>query len=74
MMERKMINEEDLNGVVGGSIMISADGTTCGRNCDNQYKILNFSALQKYVKDNKTSMSERKMLENMVQLGYIANL
>ena len=73
-MDRKMINDVDLEGVTGGSIMISEDGTTCGRNCDNQYKILNMSALLKFVKENKTTMSERKMLSEMVNLGYIANL
>ena len=73
-MERKMINEIDLEAVTGGSIMISEDGTTCGRNCDNQYKILDMNALLSFVRENKTTMSERKMLEEMAKKGYISNL
>lgn len=73
-MERKIINDTDLNGVVGGSIMISEDGTTCGRNCDNQYKVVNLSAIVKYVRENSSNMPEKKMMQEMLKLGYIANL
>lgn len=73
-MERKMINDADLNGVVGGSIMISEDGTTCGRNCDNQYKVLNLNAIVTYVRENSSNMPEKKMIQEMLKLGYIANL
>ena len=73
-MERKMINDEDLKDVVGGSIMISEDGKTCGRNCNNQYKVLNLDAIVKFVRENKTKMPEKKMMTEMLKKGYIADL
>ena len=73
-MERKMINDADLSGVVGGSIMISEDGTTCGRNRNDQYKVMNLNAIITFVRENKTKMPEKKMIDEMLKLGYIANL
>ncbi len=73
-MERKIIDDADLQGVVGGSIMISEDGTTCGRNCDNQYRVMNLNAIIKFYNDNKNKMPEKQMMTEMLKLGYIANL
>ena len=73
-MERKMINDADLSGVGGGSIMISEDGTTCGRNRNDQYKVMNLNAIITFVRENKTKMPEKKMIDEMLKLGYIANL
>ena len=71
-MERTMLNENDLEGIFGGSIIFSEDGTTCGRNCNNQYKVLNFDAILKYYRENKGKMPEKQMMSNMVAMGYIA--
>lgn len=73
-MERKPINEMDLEKVVGGTIMFSEDCSTCGYFCDNQYKVLNFDAALQYILDNKGKMSERNLLKKCVEAGYLANL
>lgn len=73
-MERKMINDADLELVTGGSIMFNEDCTTCGRNCNNQYKVLNFDAILSYVKKNRNKMPEKQMMSNMLALGYITNI
>lgn len=73
-MEREILNEVDVEQVTGGSIVFNADHTTCGHNCNNQYKVLDDDAVQSYIRENCTKMSERKMLSNMLDLGYIAEL
>ena len=73
-MERKMINEEELAQIVGGSIIFNEDCSTCGRNRNDQYKVLNFNAIINYVKSNRGKMPEKQMMVNMLELGYIANL
>ncbi|MBR4333745.1 MAG: hypothetical protein IKP72_13775 [Clostridia bacterium] len=73
-MAREMINEMDVEKVVGGSIIFSPDHTTCGLNCNNQCKVNNFSAALNYIKENKNTLTEREMLKNMVSLGYITRL
>ena len=74
MMEREMINDQDTEDVVGGSIVFNGDHTTCGRNCNNQYKVLNYNAVQDYIKANCGSMSEKTMLSNMVNAGLLKSL
>ena len=73
-MERKAINDLDLDKVVGGSIVFNADHTTCGRNCNNQYKVLNYNAVLKYIGENRNNMNEKTMLANMVKAGLITSL
>ena len=73
-MARDMINENDLDKVVGGSIVFNGDHTTCGRNCNNQYKVLDYDAVLQYIKENCTTMTEKKMLANMLAAGLIANI
>ena len=73
-MEREVINDLDLDKVVGGSIVFNADHTTCGRNCNNQYKVLDYSAVLKYIGDNRNNMSEKSMINNMVAAGLLAKL
>ena len=73
-MARDVINENDLDKVVGGSIVFNGDHTTCGRNCNNQYKVLNYDAVLQYIKENCTKMPEKKMLANMLAAGLIANI
>ncbi len=73
-MARELINENDVEKVVGGSIVFNGDHTTCGRDCNDQYKVLNYSAVIKYIAENRNNMSERKMLSNMVEAGLLANL
>ena len=73
-MERKTLNEMDIEKVVGGSIMISDDCTTCGRNRDDEYRVVDLNAVIDYVNKNKKKMSEKQMLNNMLEQGLIANL
>ncbi len=73
-MEREKINDIDTEKVTGGSIVFNGEHTTCGRDCNNQYKVLDYDAVIKYIAENRQNMSERKMLSNMVEAGLLANL
>ena len=73
-MERERINDQATEEVVGGSIVFNGNHTTCGRNCNNQYKVLNYDAMLEYIAANCQHMSERKMLSNMLAKGWITEL
>ena len=47
-MERMELNDEALESIVGGSICVSKDHTTCGHNCSNQYNVNNYDAMFNY--------------------------
>ncbi|MBQ6173919.1 MAG: hypothetical protein IJK28_04785 [Clostridia bacterium] len=70
-MERKILNDQELELVTGGSIIFNEDCSTCGRKNNAEYKVLNFSAILQYVRDNRDKMPEKQMMVNMLQLGYI---
>ncbi len=71
-MERNEINEQDLDKVVGGSIIFTADYSTCGRKNNHEYKVLNYDAVDKYIKEHCTTMREKDMINNMIAAGYLA--
>lgn len=73
-MDPKMVKLDDnaLDDISGGSIVFNGDHTTCGRNCNNQYYVLNDAAVQQYIAENCWNMSEKTMLSNMLSLGYLA--
>ena len=73
-MAREMIDDVSVEKVVGGSIVFSSDHTTCGLNCNNQCKVLNYSAAIDFISKNHKSMKEGEMMKQMVALGYIAKL
>ena len=73
-MEREVINDLDLDKVVGGSIIFNGDHTTCGRKNNHEYKVLNYNAVDKYIKENCTKMPEKQMMSNMEAAGLIAKL
>ena len=73
-MEKKEIKDDELEKVVGGSIMFNKDMTTCGYNRIDQYKVLNFQAIMDYINENSGKMSERRMLANMVEAGYLTEI
>lgn len=73
-MKREIISNQDLNQVVGGTIMFSPDLSTCGKNVDNQYQVLDFDKAIDYINTHKLEMTERTMLQNMADLGYLAAL
>lgn len=72
-MARENINEAGLDKVVGGSIIFNGDCTTCGYNCNDQYKVVNLQEVLNYMQANKDKMSERRMISNMLAAGYLAN-
>ena len=74
MMSREIINEKDIESVVGGSIIFNAAHTKCGRNCNDQYQVNNYNDVIDYIAANHKTMTEKKMLANMVELGYISPL
>ena len=73
-MERKMINESDLDLITGGSIIFNADLTTCGRKNNDEYRVLDLNAMLDYYKANRNKMPEKQMMVNMLGLGYISEL
>ena len=73
-MAREMINNENLSKIVGGSIVVSEDHTTCGLNCTNQFRVNDLDSLVSYVDEHKATMTEKEMLKAMAQLGYITRL
>jgi len=73
-MAREMINDMDIENVVGGSIVFSTDHTTCGLNCNNQCKVNDFDGALQFIKDNYNTMSERDIMRNLVAQGYITRL
>ena len=73
-MERELINEEVMEEVVGGSIVFNADHTTCGRNRNDQYAVLNYDAVLQYIAANYKRMREKDMINNMINSGLLAIL
>lgn len=73
-MEREKINDQELNSVVGGTIIFSPDHTTCGKNSSDQYKVLNFDAAIQYISEHRLEMTEKTMLRNMEAAGYLVSL
>ena len=73
-MEREHISDMDIEKVVGGSIVFNGAHTTCGRNCNNQYNVLNYSEVLKYIAANYKTMSEKKMLANMLAAGLLSEI
>ena len=73
-MERKMIDENELDQVTGGSIVFNGAHTTCGRNCNNQYKVVDYSKVIAYIAANRYKMSEKTMISNMLASGLLQNL
>lgn len=74
MMAREQINENIVAEVTGGSIVFNADHTTCGHNCNDQYRVVNDDDVQAYIRDNCTKMSERTMIKNMLAAGLLEEL
>ena len=75
-MENKIVKLDDsaLDAISGGSIIFNGDHTTCGRNSNDQYAVLDYDGIISYVIENSNSMTEKTMIQNMLALGYIANL
>ncbi len=73
-MAREMINDKDIEQVVGGSIVFSTDHTTCGLNRVDQCKVNDYNKALQFVLDNYNTMSEKDIMRNLVAKGYITRL
>jgi len=73
-MKREKVTDQFADEVVGGSIVFTTDHTTCGLNCNNQCKVLDYDAAIQYIRENYQTMGEKDMLRNMVAMGYIVRL
>lgn len=73
-MEREIINDIVTEDVVGGSIIFNADHTTCGRKNNHEYKVIDYDAVDTYIKANCTKMCEKDMINNMLASGLLANM
>lgn len=74
MMARELINNQDVDKVVGGSIIFNGDNTTCGRKNNHEYKVLDYNAVEGYIEKNCTKMSEKTMINNMVDAGLLVKI
>lgn len=73
-MAREMINDQDIEKVVGGSIVFTSDHTMCGLNCNNQCKVLDYNAMIAFISANYKTMREADMMRKMLSLGYMKRL
>ena len=64
-MERARIDDQDVEKVVGGSIVFNTSRT------NDQYTVNDFGKALEYIAANYKTMGEREMLENIAALGYI---
>jgi len=73
-MAMKMLNDEDLNNVSGGSIVFTTDCTMCGFNCNNQFMVNDFDSVLSYISENKYTMDERDMLKALMEQGLLTRI
>ena len=73
-MAREMINEMDVEKVVGGSIVFTPDHKTCGHNRNDQCKVNNYDAVIAFIRANYETMSERDMMRSLVAQGLLTRL
>ena len=73
-MGREIINEANAEQVVGGSIVFNGAHTTCGRNRNDQYKVVDYSKVIAYIAENRYKMNEKTMINNMLAAGLLENL
>ncbi len=71
-MGREMINDMDIENVVGGSIIFTTDHKTCGLNCNNQFQVNDYGAVISYIRANYKTMKEIDMLRNLLAQGLIS--
>ena len=73
-MAREILNENDVDQVVGGSIVFTPDHKTCGLNCNNQCKVNDYDAVIAFIKANYKTMTEADMMRSLVAQGLITRL
>jgi len=73
-MERENIGDQLAGGVIGGSIVFSADHTTCGLNRNDQCKVNDFDAALQFIREHYNTMSEKDIMRSLVAQGLITRL
>ena len=73
-MAVKMLNDEDLNNVSGGSIVFNGDNSMCGLNCNNQARVNDYDAVIQFISANYLTMSEPDMMRAMAAQGLITRV
>ena len=73
-MAREIINDMDVEKVVGGSIVFTSDHTMCGLNCNNQCRVNDYDAAIAFIAANYRTMKEKDMMKQMMALGYITRV
>ena len=73
-MAREIINDQDVEQVVGGSIVFTPDHKMCGLNCNNQCEVLDYNAMISFISANYKTMKEADMMRKMLALGYMKRL
>ena len=73
-MAMKMLNDEEMDKVSGGSIYFTPDLSMCGLNCDNQCQVLDFDNVIKYIDENKWTMTEKDMMKAMIAQGWLVRI
>lgn len=73
-MAREILNENDMDQVVGGSIVFTPDHKTCGLNRNDQCKVNDYNAAISFIAANYKTMTEAEMMRAMVAKGYITRL
>lgn len=74
MSMMKMLNDEELDNVSGGSIVFNGDCTMCGYNCNNQCMVNDLDSVVKYIDENKYTMTEKQMMREMIAQGWLTYL
>ena len=70
-MGRERIDDQNVEQVVGGSIVFTTDHTSCGYNRNDEYRVDDYDKAMEYLGAHWKTMGERDMLKNLVDLGYI---
>ena len=73
-MAMKMLNDEDLNTVAGGSIVFTSDHSMCGLNCNDQCIVNDYDAMIAFISNNYLTMNEKDMMRQMCALGYMTRV
>lgn len=71
MMGRERIDDQNVEKVVGGSIVFTTDHTSCGYNRNDQYRVNDYAKAMEYILAHYKTMKEWEMLKKIAALGYI---
>lgn len=73
-MARELVEENNIEKVVGGSIVFTTDHSTCGLNRNDQCRVNDYDAAIGFIAENYKTLTEAEMMREMCKLGYITRL